>query len=272
MAALSVLNVSLSPVKMDLGNGDSSTCVYVSNANNNGLTNLVSATSATAASTLPGTITSKAGSGHKRSSSAAASANNNNGPSTPELLRCKRRINFTQLGYALPQAPPATVARRNERERNRVKLVNLGFATLREHVPNGVKNKKMSKVETLRSAVEYIRQLQQLLNENDPRAAAGLSHHYHQQQQHQSELSPSPYPDSTSSGLSPASMPSATENCYPHPPQRGQTNGQPCHQPGVSPTYSVASSPTPSYASDSSSYEPLSPEEEELLDFTSWFS
>ncbi|KAH9420926.1 protein dimerization [Dermatophagoides pteronyssinus] len=60
---------------------------------------------------------------------------------------------------------PSSVARRNERERNRVKMVNLGFATLRQHVPNGVKNKKMSKVETLRSAVEYIRELQKLLGQ-----------------------------------------------------------------------------------------------------------
>lgn len=61
--------------------------------------------------------------------------------------------------------PPSSVARRNERERNRVKMVNMGFATLRQHVPNGTKNKKMSKVETLRSAVEYIRQLQKLLGQ-----------------------------------------------------------------------------------------------------------
>lgn len=60
---------------------------------------------------------------------------------------------------------PTSVARRNERERNRVKMVNNGFAVLRQHVPNGGKNKKMSKVETLRSAVEYIRQLQKLLGQ-----------------------------------------------------------------------------------------------------------
>jgi hypothetical protein len=94
-------------------------------------------------------------------------ANSNHSLSSPELLRCKRRINFGGLGYALPQTQPATVARRNERERNRVKMVNMGFATLRQHVPNGAKNKKMSKVETLRSAVEYIRELRQLLGESD---------------------------------------------------------------------------------------------------------
>jgi achaete-scute complex protein len=96
-----------------------------------------------------------------------SSASSTSSLASPELLRCKRRINFGGLGYALPQAQPATVARRNERERNRVKMVNLGFATLRQHVPNGAKNKKMSKVETLRSAVEYIRELRQLLGEND---------------------------------------------------------------------------------------------------------
>uniref|UniRef100_A0A8C4PB67 Achaete-scute family bHLH transcription factor 1 n=1 Tax=Dromaius novaehollandiae TaxID=8790 RepID=A0A8C4PB67_DRONO len=91
---------------------------------------------------------------------------------SPELMRCKRRLNFSGFGYSLPQQQPAAVARRNERERNRVKLVNLGFATLREHVPNGAANKKMSKVETLRSAVEYIRALQRLLAEHDAAAAA----------------------------------------------------------------------------------------------------
>ncbi|NWI12220.1 ASCL2 protein, partial [Crypturellus soui] len=65
----------------------------------------------------------------------------------------------------------AAVARRNERERNRVRLVNLGFAALRQHVPHGAASKKMSKVETLRSAVEYIRALQRLLAEHDAPAA-----------------------------------------------------------------------------------------------------
>ena len=91
-----------------------------------------------------------------------------NGPSkylaSPELLRCKRRVNINSLAYSIPTATPIAVARRNERERNRVKMVNMGFHTLRQHIPNGSKNKKMSKVETLRSAVEYIRQLQLLLN------------------------------------------------------------------------------------------------------------
>ncbi|XP_013881292.1 achaete-scute homolog 1a [Austrofundulus limnaeus] len=146
--------------------------------------------------------------------------------SSPELLRCKRRLNFAGFGYTLPQQQPHAVARRNERERNRVKLVNNGFATLREHVPNGAANKKMSKVETLRSAVEYIRALQQLLDEHDAVSAAFQS----------GVLSPT-----MSQGYS------ADMN-------------------------SMAGSPvSSSYSSDEGSYDPLSPEEQELLDFTNWF-
>ncbi|XP_068628092.1 achaete-scute complex protein T8-like [Battus philenor] len=71
---------------------------------------------------------------------------------------------------------PLAVARRNARERNRVRQVNDGFAALRRHIPDEVAaafenansnrgpNKKLSKVETLRMAVEYIRNLEGLLN------------------------------------------------------------------------------------------------------------
>nr|AAX24143.1 achaete-scute-like 2 [Triops longicaudatus] len=82
--------------------------------------------------------------------------------------------------------PPASVARRNERERNRVKQVNSGFAILRQHIPlqvllsmasesgtssptsHGGKKNKISKVDTLRCAVEYIRSLEQILADTDP--------------------------------------------------------------------------------------------------------
>ncbi|XP_076324213.1 achaete-scute complex protein T3-like [Tachypleus tridentatus] len=84
-----------------------------------------------------------------------------------DYLDCTRRRPCGSVGYVLQPCRPAAVARRNERERNRVRLVNMGFATLRQHVPNGNKNRKMSKVETLRSAVEYIKQLQELLTDQD---------------------------------------------------------------------------------------------------------
>ncbi|XP_052811295.1 achaete-scute complex protein T4-like [Mya arenaria] len=93
--------------------------------------------------------------------------NNENANSKPVLLRCKRRVDFTGLGCKLVNPQNPSVSRRNERERKRVKMVNMGFETLRQHVPTGRKNKKMSKVETLRSAVQYIKQLSDLLQETD---------------------------------------------------------------------------------------------------------
>ncbi|GIX86602.1 BHLH domain-containing protein [Caerostris extrusa] len=67
--------------------------------------------------------------------------------------------------------PIISVARRNERERRRVRLVNEGFAILRDRVPrdNYYKGRRSSKVETLRAAIMYIRQLQELLLENQTR-------------------------------------------------------------------------------------------------------
>ncbi|KAG8240260.1 hypothetical protein J437_LFUL016624 [Ladona fulva] len=97
----------------------------------------------------------------------------------------------TTGSFRIHHHQPASVARRNARERNRVKQVNNGFATLRQHIPpaliaaaaaersaspserssgrcgSSAAAKKMSKVETLRCAVEYIRSLQDLLREAD---------------------------------------------------------------------------------------------------------
>ncbi|NWW99892.1 ASCL1 protein, partial [Caloenas nicobarica] len=149
-------------------------------------------------------------------------------PASPELLRCKRRLAFA----ALPGtgAAAAAVARRNERERNRVRLVNLGFAALRQHVPHGAASKKMSKVETLRSAVEYIRALQRLLDEHDAAAA---------------------FPD----GRGRAAV--------------GEGGGSGGYS-SASPSF-ASSVPGSPCSSEESGYDAaLSPEERELLDFTSW--
>ncbi|XP_014241337.1 achaete-scute homolog 1a-like [Cimex lectularius] len=154
-------------------------------------------------------------------------------------VRCKRRINFAYSGMQ-----PASVARRNARERNRVRQVNNGFATLRNHIPLSVAaalgasnagrgaSKKLSKVETLRLAVEYIRSLQDLLDES----GNGSENYY---KECKMELSPvcsdasdSP-PPSTSSYQS---EPSYNGNTYHH-----------------------------------DNYSPMSPEDEELLDVISWW-
>ena len=78
----------------------------------------------------------------------------------------------------------AVIARRNERERNRVRTINQTFARLRQHLPSSAaasvvkpaahsgastvaKAKKLSKVQILRAAIHYIGQLQQLLTTTD---------------------------------------------------------------------------------------------------------
>ncbi|XP_064162619.1 achaete-scute homolog 5 [Anguilla rostrata] len=69
---------------------------------------------------------------------------------------------------------PAFIQKRNERERQRVKCVNQGYAKLRDHLPGGAGDKRLSKVETLRAAIRYIKYLQGLVGESacsSPKAA-----------------------------------------------------------------------------------------------------
>ncbi|XP_006834291.1 PREDICTED: achaete-scute homolog 5 [Chrysochloris asiatica] len=66
---------------------------------------------------------------------------------------------------------PAFIQKRNERERQRVKCVNEGYARLRGHLPGALAEKRLSKVETLRAAIRYIKYLQELLSA--PPDAAG---------------------------------------------------------------------------------------------------
>ncbi|KAJ0179460.1 hypothetical protein K1T71_005172 [Dendrolimus kikuchii] len=91
-------------------------------------------------------------------------------------LAKKPRLRENSADESSRAPTPLAVARRNARERNRVRQVNDGFAALRRHIPDEVAaafetansnrgpNKKLSKVETLRMAVEYIRNLESLLN------------------------------------------------------------------------------------------------------------
>ncbi|XP_061469074.1 achaete-scute homolog 2 [Rhineura floridana] len=181
------------------------------------------------------------------SSSAARCKSSKRRSSSPELLRCKRRLAFPGLAAQPSGGGAAAVARRNERERNRVKLVNLGFQTLRQHVPNGAAAKKMSKVETLRSAVEYIRALQQLLDEHDAVSAA-----FQGTLLPPCRISAAACADGVCSGGSYSSASPSCDGC------------------GGS---SMPGSPHSAYSSDESGYEgALSPEEQELLDFSSWFA
>lgn len=98
----------------------------------------------------------------------------------------KRRVSDGSSSKIKP-APGVAVARRNARERNRVKQVNNGFSMLRDHIPPEIADtfeqagrgnaKKLSKVETLRMAVEYIRSLERLLTfdtSNDSNSSSPL--------------------------------------------------------------------------------------------------
>nr|XP_020467819.1 achaete-scute homolog 5-like [Monopterus albus] len=64
---------------------------------------------------------------------------------------------------------PAFIQKRNERERQRVKCVNQGYAKLRDHLPGHSTDKRLSKVETLRAAIRYIKYLQGLVEPEDRR-------------------------------------------------------------------------------------------------------
>ncbi|XP_032894875.1 achaete-scute homolog 3 [Amblyraja radiata] len=71
---------------------------------------------------------------------------------------------------------PAFIRKRNERERQRVKCVNEGYARLRQHLPQELSEKRLSKVETLRAAISYIKELQTVLGghgDHVEREAAG---------------------------------------------------------------------------------------------------
>ncbi|XP_028033279.1 achaete-scute complex protein T3-like [Bombyx mandarina] len=92
-----------------------------------------------------------------------------------------KKYNYKNCSHNGTQA--ASIARRNARERNRVKQVNDGFNALRKRLPAAVvaalsggarrgSGKKLSKVDTLRMVVEYIRYLQNMIDESD--AALGI--------------------------------------------------------------------------------------------------
>ncbi|XP_058663331.1 achaete-scute homolog 3 [Ammospiza nelsoni] len=69
----------------------------------------------------------------------------------------------------------AFIRKRNERERQRVKCVNEGYAKLRHHLPKEYLEKRLSKVETLRAAIKYIRDLQSVLCTDSGVAGKGVT-------------------------------------------------------------------------------------------------
>ncbi|XP_068234046.1 achaete-scute homolog 2-like [Palaemon carinicauda] len=170
----------------------------------------------------------------------------------PDQVKCKRRINFG-VGYVVSPAPVA-VARRNARERNRVKQVNNGFATLRQHIPGAAKAKKISKVETLKQAVDYIRSLQELLEDHD-----ALMHHSNSMVATSQQASPAPKAPSHPYQNAVAPTTVISQSQYRVPQYLGYYYSEnvspvpasvyPANTAAVSPCSDAAVSPTPSYDS-----------------------
>ena len=142
-----------------------------------------------------------------RNSSELVSSSTTSNPRQPasSSASCRRRIAFhPTLGYAIAPTMVPKVARRNARERNRVKQVNCGFEMLRSHIPSAAKSKKMSKVDTLRHAVEYIQNMQKMLHEQQQ-----------QQHHHQTHLPPPLHIQSPPTPLTPT--PSSRASSVPSP-------------------------------------------------------
>ncbi len=70
-------------------------------------------------------------------------------------------------GYAIAPPQDLKTMKRNARERNRVLTVNQSFETLRRAVPSAAAHRKLSKVNIVQQAMEYIHSLVQLLQEAD---------------------------------------------------------------------------------------------------------
>ena len=67
-------------------------------------------------------------------------------------------------GYAIQPQQDLKTIKRNARERNRVQTVNTSFEVLRKHVPSAAMYKKLSKVNIIQHALQYIHQLAYILD------------------------------------------------------------------------------------------------------------
>lgn len=122
--------------------------------------------------------------------------------------------------------------RRNARERNRVRFINNCFDVLRDHIPQELVataattlspqsaanrsnvNQKLSKVETLKLATLYIKQLTEVLNSDVEMKVDGSFYGSHASSSHSGCLSPS----SPSSAFSSNSSSSSQYSISPRPP------------------------------------------------------
>lgn len=215
-----------------------------------------------------------------------------NGANQVINLPKKQKFNYGAMQY--PATQTASVQRRNARERNRVKQVNNGFSNLRQHIPQNVittltkggrgASKKLSKVDTLRLAVEYIRGLKDLLddNENNESTSAGSSSgsSYNCILRSEPSLSPTPsYASDASSSLSytPNLIQGHPMNFKQEPfdnyAEQSTSPSPSYHSSNHQQTYPSASTPYKQIAHHHyENYSPVSqPDDDELLDAIAWW-
>ncbi|KAH9282184.1 hypothetical protein ECG_05578 [Echinococcus granulosus] len=80
-----------------------------------------------------------------------------------QMLR-RTEVGVPNKKWKKTQKAPNMLSRRNERERNRVHLLNLGFDRLRAVVPKR-EGEHLSKISTLKKAIWYIEHLDRVLHE-----------------------------------------------------------------------------------------------------------
>lgn len=227
-----------------------------------------------------------------------------NGANQVQINVPKKKYNYGQIPY--PATQTASVQRRNARERNRVKQVNNGFSNLRQHIPQQVitaltkggrgASKKLSKVDTLKLAVEYIRSLKDLLEdgENSDSASASTSSYYSDKSQHlqsiprsEASLSPTPsYSSDASSTMSytpnhiqthPISFKQepfdsyAEQSTSPAPSYHSEVMSHHSHHHQMYPTSSTPYKPVVHHHPYENNYSPVSADDEELLDAIAWW-
>ena len=90
----------------------------------------------------------------------------------------KRKIAFNQQDKTSASefgpAMQTKTVRRNARERNRVKQIDVGFEKLRTTIPTAANQKKISRVKILASAVDYIQHLHTMINEHEAVCRSGV--------------------------------------------------------------------------------------------------
>ena len=138
------------------------------------------------------------------------------------------------LGYAIPPPVPLAVQRRNARERTRVKTVNQSYESLKAHVPSAARHKRMSKVEIIKHALDYIERLQRMVEQaEETEEEAGLELNsssadpgsvLHPSQECDTTITAASYSPGSDSGYS---SPDCPASCFPF---SAPCPSQPCNQ------------------------------------------